>query len=225
MTKKKSFLTLLLVFCLIVPAMLILPACGKVETTITAERYANAMEFKNDQGEYYDNIDILLERVDGENRTKTFQVKATKKAAYAYSTASDTKNLETIWTNENGKGVIYTKETAESKWVRTEQEEEFKDFISIIAGYGIFSSVANYKDSLPFDTKLEYNEEDQMYNGSYAQTSTTTVDVALKFENGKLVKVDYQTTNSSTGNVSAVTTRTITYGKASISIPKVETTK
>lgn len=224
MTKKKSFLTLLLVFCLIVPAMLILPACGKVETTITAERYANAMEFKNDQGEYYDNIDILLEVIKGEDKTKTFQVKATKKAAYAYSTADDAKDLETIWTNENGKGVIYTKETAESKWVRTEQEEEFKDFTSIIAKYAAFSSVANYKKSLPFDTKLEYNEEDQMYHGSYNQSSSITIDVSLKFENGKLVKVGYLATNSNTSNTS-VTERTITYGKASISIPKVETAK
>lgn len=214
MTKKKSFLTLLLVFCLILPAMLILPACGKVETTITAEQYANALEFKNKKGEYYNNIEILYEDVKGEARTKAFQFKVTKNAAYKYSTAIDAKNFETIWTNEKGKGVIYTKKTAESEWVRTEQEEEFKDFASLVLAVAPVSSFANYKDSLPLDTKLQYSEEDKMYHGSYKQNTNTTVDVAMKFENGKLVKLNYVI-----GGLSGE--RTISYGKAKISIPKV----
>lgn len=63
----------------------------------------------------YGKLKILLK--------KAFQFKVTKNAAYKYSTASDAENLEIIWTNKNGKGVIYTKHDAESEWVRTEQED------------------------------------------------------------------------------------------------------
>lgn len=132
----------------------------------------------------------------------------TDTAAYKYSTAVDAAYLETIWTNENGKGVIYTKKDADSAWVRTEYPEAFTDLAAFVLPV---SSIRNYLTSLPFDSKLTYKAEDRMYHGSYKRTSTQTVEVSMRFEDGKLVCLNY------TSSIKA--TRTMTYGDAVIEIP------
>lgn len=219
MVKKKQFVALLLAICMIIPAMLMLTACGKpVDYTISsAEQYANAMSLKDSSGKYYENFDALFMNGD----TKAFEYKLTKNAAYKYSTGSDSANLETIWTNENGKGVIYTKQTATSEWVRTEQEEEFTD-ADLASKVLPISSFASYLTSVPFESiKDTYNEESKMYSGSYNQSSSVSVDVKFQFEDGKLVKIDYESKNRDTGAQIFQGTRTITYGNAKIEIPKV----
>lgn len=189
--------------------------CGyKVYTSISEERYENALNFKDEDGEYYNDIDIVF--ING--TTKVRQYKVTENAAYKYSTAIDAENLETIWTNENGKGVIYTKKNAESKWVRTEYTEPFEDIASFVLPV---SSIKNYTTPLLFGDKLTYNETDQMYHGSYEQSSAVTVAVSMKFENGKLVELSHESTNSNNGS-RAEGTRTITYGNAVIEIPNAD---
>lgn len=177
-------------------------------------RYEKALSFKDEDDKYYNDIDIVF--ING--TTKAFQYKVTENAAYKYSTAIDAENLETIWTNENGRGVIYTKKNAESNWVRTEYTEPFEDIASCVLPV---TSIENYTKSLPFGDKLTYNETDQMYHGSYKQSSAVTVAVSMKFENGKLVELSYKSTNSNSGS-RAEGTRTITYGNAVIEIPNAD---
>lgn len=199
--------------------------CGYTKDVVTATltnatQYANALEFKNEQGEYYDNIEILFENGRGEIKNKAFQFKVTQNAAYKYSTASSS-DLETIWTNENGKGVIYTKHDANSEWVRTEQETEFNDFASLVLGTGTTaSSITNYKTSLSF-TDLKYDKDNKVYYGTYLKSSVI-YELELKFENGKLAKVNHTQINASSA-VTKYSLRTLTYGNATIEIPTVAT--
>lgn len=174
---------------------------------IDAARYENALQFKDEDGKFYNNIDIVF--INGTE--KAFQYKVTDTAAYKYSTAADAACLETIWTNENGKGVIYTKKDADSAWVRTEYPEAFTDLAAFVLPV---SSIENYLTSLPFDSKLTYKAEDHMYHGSYKQTSTRTVEVSMRFEDGKLVRINYEYLG-----LTLKGTRTMTYGDAVIEIP------
>lgn len=180
--------------------------------TIDATRYENALNLKDENGEFYKNVDVVF--VNG--TTKVFEYKVTENSAYYYH-RGDSNNEETIWTNEDGKGVVYTKKDASSKWVKTEQAEEFKDFASCVFPVSTFK---NYLKSLPFE-KLTFSKEDQMYHGTYKQSSNSTVEISMSFVDGKLMQILYTINNIDTSS-SVINPRTITYGDAVIEIPTID---
>lgn len=202
--------------------------CGyqqeKIEATLAnATHYANAMNLKDSEGNYYKNFDmIVMEGIQASNKTRAYQYTVTETAAYKYSTASDA-DLETIWINENGKGVIYTKHDAESNWVRTEQENEFTDFASCFTS----TFISNVPTLVPFDTiSSEYNSETRtgynknfnMYYGEMVYGSTNRR-YSMKFGDGKLIWMDLLIKNKTTNDLIFRYDTRITYGNATIQIP------
>lgn len=178
---------------------------------IDAERYANALNFKDENGKSYQNVDYIALTHSG---VMTGQYKVTKDAAYRYSTASDLENLETIWTNEDGKGVVYTKKTKDSEWIRTVQTEKFDDFASFVLPS---SETKNILTKIAFED-LTYNEEDQTYSGSY-KLGSYTINAILRFEDGRLVKCIRSATKNDGSAATLGGNRTMTYGNAAIEIP------
>lgn len=181
-----------------------------ITTSVSEERFADAMALKDEEGNYYTNFEILFVN----NTTKVFEYKVTENSAYQYSTATNV-NLETIWTNENGKGVIYTKKTADSEWVRAEQESEYTDFASLI----LPTTFVTGQTSITYDKiKSNYSGVGFAYYITYEVVTDTYQTVALNFEDGKFVNASYILANVDTCST-RVGTRTVTYGDAVIEIP------
>lgn len=186
--------------------------CGySIVTSISEERFENAMALKDENGNYYTNFDMLYMNGEG---NKVRQYKVTENAAYKYGISSDSNNLETVWTNENGKDVIYTKYNAESKWRREQEETTDMNFANRILP---LTSLFLGQENITYDLiKDSYNESDFAYHVTYP-ISSYSMAVALYFEGGKLVKISYEITISSSSSLTG--TRTITYGNAEINIP------
>lgn len=183
-----------------------------ITTSVSKDRFSGAMALADEEGSYYTNFEIVF--VDG--TTKASEYKVTESSAYQYSVTAE--NLETIWTNENGKGVIYTKKTADSEWVRTEQESEYTNFASCI----LPKTLLMKQTEITYEKiKGNYSGSDFAYYTAYALVGSTSQIVALNFEDGKLVNASYIRVNSSTGSIT-FGTRTVTYGDAVIEIPTVD---
>lgn len=203
--------------------------CGYQKDLVTATltdatQYNNAMQFKDAEGNHYKNFDMIVMRgLSESSRTKAYQYTVTETAAYRYSIASD-GDLETIWTNENGKGVIYTKHDANSEWVRTEQETEFTDFaacftstfVSDVPTKVAFDTISGAYST---DTKVGYYKQYNNYYGNYI-FGTITSSYTMKFADGKLVWMDLLKKNDS-GNPTGRFDTKVTYGNATIEIPTV----
>lgn len=210
MLKKKSFITLLLVFCLIVPVMCTLVACGKkdnedepkaVVTTVTAEQWSKILAF--------DGIDNFTLRLEGSDR-----VLATKVTANVVSHSSNIAGgfNENIYDITNKKA--YNRTSSDGKY--TVMDDSTLTLTQALGYAGsptkTYSSIVN-----SFDT-FEYKADEKVY---YAASATfdgsTKQDVKLTFNNGYLIKVEYKRATSS-GSVASITT-TYTYGDAIVIIP------
>lgn len=172
---------------------------------IDAESYENALNFKDADGKFYQNVDVDY---------NGFRYIVTENAAYYYNGATTPDILETIWTNENGKGVIYTKKTKDSEWVRTVQTEKFDDFASLVLSK---TSFKEYVTRIPF-AQLTYSETDKKYSGSYKYGSNT-INASMHFEDGKLVEFIKSMVKADGTTASWGGTATVTYGNAEIEIP------
>lgn len=194
MLKKKSFLTLLLVFCMIVPAMCTLAACGKkdnkdnpkpVVTTVTAEQWSNALNFEGVTNFHWkkagliSNIDIranstsashvFIDRNSGAINAKTvYNVEEEDGASAIYKYAYN-KNFESDITKD-----LYTR----TKEAATPVENLF----SLVNPKNSFSQIVNAFDS------FDYNSEEKMYVSKTAVTySGVSSNLKLKFADAKLV--------------------------------------
>lgn len=223
MRNKKTFMSLILILCLLVSATLVLSSCGKsqdnTEYTISSEHWDNAIGLKDEDGNYYMNIEITTKIKRRDKEDVHYRRKSTENSAYFYNSSTVAENIETCWINENGKGVVYTKKNAESDWIRSEEETEYEDFIAL----SIASDLADFASYNSKVKKFEYNEKDNMYHGAYLYSAKTERDVAFKFEYGKLVKVvltDSRTDGTSV--IPTITTYEISYGNAVIIIPTIE---
>lgn len=206
MTKKKSFLTLLLVFCLILPAMLILPACGKVETTINSKQFVNALSFQDKNGDYYKNFKRIAKNKGGK---VVGELIVTENIVYQLKVNANTGDKTYIYyTNEDGKGVTYTA-VNDGKFVRATRTARF-DVGELISDNNTFLEYAS--DPYGYEN-FEYKKEDKKYHDTVTDDNFI---IKLQFENKKLVNVylGVLLTPTETG-----TTWTISYGDAELTIP------
>lgn len=193
--------------------------CGYQKDVVTATvdntTLANALDFKDADGNFYTNWQA--ECVNQENETIEI-TKQTEEAAYIYLRSL---NPETsIYVNiETNSSVKYSKtNNADVKWTKTERASTYN--LNTLAKSAL--SISDLKD-----LTFTYNTEDKMYHATQEITSTSTFKISseytLKFVNGKLVGITQKTTKTTLSTeesiVTGVLTWTISYGNATIELP------
>lgn len=202
MTKKKSFITLLLVFCMIIPAMFMISACGAtVETTVTLEQWQNALNFEGATDYYYKSESTLY----------TIEYKVNATSASLLQTRKDNENIQNKWIylveEDAGEQVVfkYQYNKGDATYTRTNTYVAPENIASVVNQKSDFNQIVNAFDS------FEYDEEAKAYSSKTPVVySGVSSNVTLKFENGRLVKVEY--TYASGANEGQGGTVEITYG-------------
>lgn len=198
--------------------------CGyqkdKVLATVNATTFANALEFKDAEGNLYLNWQAELKNKGG-NVVKI--AKMTETAGYKYDTLYDKTNefdaLYQIIANIDGKSVAYKKYNETSVWAQTAQYKNSTwPASSLVSAPKSAFSIA-WPDLDDFE--FVYNKEDQMY---HAMSENTSIKYCydIKFENGKLVSCVYTVKgiSGSATTIVAMYTWTISYGNATITLPE-----
>ena len=195
--------------------------CGyqkdKVLATVDATTFANALEFKDAEGNLYLNWQAELK---DKNDNVLKIAKMTETAGYEYDTLYSTTNefdaLYKITANIDGKGRAYKKYSESSMWVKTaEYSSKYTNDILASVPKSTFNVMWPDLEECTFT----YNKEDQMYHGTY-ENSLVQYYYDIKFENGKLVSCVYTVKNVNSGETMRTDTWTISYGNAEVDLPE-----
>lgn len=210
MTKKKSFVALLLAFCMIIPAMFMVTACGKtVRTTITdSVEWQSALKFEG--------VDNYCMTVTGPDRK--IEKKANATSAYIRDTVNGQKPTEKYYNLEGGHVCQYTYDAGTEKWTRKELSSH-TTIASIMELEGRALGEPYTAILKSYDAE-KYNEEEKAYIFESATIeSVNATNLKLSFEDGKLVRFEF--TRMSTGGdpkpVQSV--YEYSYGRVQITIP------
>lgn len=183
MSKKKSFISLLLFFCMIIPAMFIISACGAtVETTVTAEQWQKALKFEGETDYYYKRESSLY----------TIEYKLNATSASLLQTTKSDNSIKNKWIclveGEGDEQALYKYQyNKDGTYTKTEQSIKPENIAVIITS----TTNKSYSAMLTAFDLFEYDEEIKAYVSKTPVTCSGVLsDVTLKFENGKLVYVE-----------------------------------
>lgn len=204
--------------------------CGyqqeKITATVDAATLANAIQFKDAEGNEYTNWQA--ENFDKVKNKVTIKVKYTGDGYYRYNEET-TEALEGIYLNFDNDGVKtyakYEKANADSEWVKTTGKNNYTTLGSTARNFvGISKSLStcSFED-------FSYSEEDNMYHievgAGESESRRQYYTYSIKFANGKLIgfSVVKNLLNKTTGNITIQSdvSWTIDYGNATIEVPEV----
>lgn len=180
---------------------------------------ANAVQFKDAEGEYYSNLkaECTGYYIAASTATRVDVVKKivfTSDKYYTYNCGVGVgQPLEDLYVNEDSGCSRYTKENADKKWERISQDGHY-------SANALLASARNIIYRYGIDNfNYTYNTENNTYSATKLDGSTSIKVIhILKFANGKLVNMELDRVNSSN-----ITTEhyswTVSYGNASIEIP------
>lgn len=196
--------------------------CGyqqeKIDAKVTDAQLANAILFKDAEGNYYTNLEAEAIGYNTAERDIVEKIKFTGDKFYTYNCGLyDTDPLEVIYANFDNDGVKtwakYTKENESAEWANTSGE----------GSYGVVTLLNSAKTNIfmyGVPSTFEYDETNNTYRG--IESKTTSDDVCtLKFANGKLVSVVVERVSKSSGNATVHYAWTISYGNAAITLPTI----
>lgn len=198
--------------------------CGhqkeKITATVDETTFANALEFKDAEGNLYLNWEVEVKNKSGE----VIKIaKMTENASYEYDTLySKTAELDALYrilANVNGKARTLNKYNDSGMWVKTNEYSAGKYTNDTLANLPK-STLSAFWPNLD-ELEFTYNKEDQMYHAvEYSDPSQFYYDI--KFENGKIVNYVYTVKIVSGDVVTTVEiyTFTISYGNTTIDLPE-----
>lgn len=209
MTKKKSIVTLLLAFCMIIPAMFMVTACGNtVRTTINdSAEWQSALKFED-----VDNYCFTVTYSD-----RRIEKRVNETSAYIRST-TDGQLTEKYYNLEDGKVCQYTYDAETAKWTRTE--------LSSYTTIASIMEVEGGKLGTPYTTILnsyddeKYDEKEQAYIIESATIeSQSATNLKLSFEDGKLARFEFTKMSKGATPTPVQHVYEYSYGGVKITIP------
>lgn len=195
--------------------------CGyqqeKITATVDSATLANAILFKDAEGNYYTNFEANCTGYNTSDKNVTKKIKFTGDKLYKYdSTHSSSEPLAIIYANTSEGSSKYTKNGEDVGWTETTSTGKYT-IISLAPT--IKGTVFMYGTD---DYVFEYNEENNTYSASKAREGASSNNkYTLKFANGKLVGVVVEVISNSTQQASIRYSWTLSYGNTTIELPEV----